>query len=490
MEEIIRSGSLDIKELPNDPETFQYTGEGLEFTSEMIEDFIGEHQRDAGKFIKLYDLYKGGHDILERVGEPNKPNNKLVNDYYGQIIDTVIGYFMGNAVVFNAKEEKFLDALDDIFIEEDIDDLNMEVAKECAIKGKSAVLVYQDEEGNTRLAQIPAEEVIFIYDSSKTNKLEYAIRYYTIKDTAKDEEYRKVEVYTPTHIEHWIQTDDTGHFVPDFMEGNPVEPHIFGRVPIVSFVNNKEEQGDFEKIVSLVDDFDKVLSDASNEHEAYRRAYLMIKNMAIDDSTLIRLKQEGVIQVDDDGDVKFVTKEIQSDAIEGHLNLLEDNIYKFSRVPNLDDEDFAGNLSGIAIKFKLFGLETKCITKERKMRKGLKDLIDLICVPLNIKHSASWSAKDIEMVFTRNIPANITEQTDVVQKLQGIVDTETLLSLLPFIDDPAAVMEKLEEESLIKQKEAAIFGQAVPFGEVEEDGEQVQGQEKQVPPTPTKKEEK
>jgi SPP1 family phage portal protein len=420
---------------------------------------------------------------MERIGEANKPNNKLVNDYYGQIVDTVIGYFMGNPIVFNAEDDKFVEALDEVFIEEDIDDLAMEIAKECAIKGKSSILVYQDEEGTTRLAQIPPEEVIFIYDNSKTNKLVYAIRYYTIKDTIKDEEYTRAEVYTPTHIEHWIQMGENKEFAPDFSLSNPIEPHIFGTVPIVPFVNNKEEQGDFEKIVSLVDDFDKVLSDASNEHEAYRRAYLMIKNMAIDDNTLARLKLEGVIQVDDDGDVKFVTKDIQSAAVDAHLGRLEDNIYKFSRVPNLDDENFAGNLSGIAIKFKLFGLETKCITKERKMKKGLRDLIELLCVPLNIKYSASWGAKDVEMVFTRNIPANIVEQTDVVQKLQGIVDTETLLSLLPFIDDPQAVIDKLEEENKIKAQERELMGQAIPVDQIKE---QETGQEEK----PIKEEEK
>jgi SPP1 family phage portal protein len=209
----------------------------------------------------------------------------------------------------------------------------------------------------------------------------------------------------------------------------------------------------------------------------------MIKNMAIDDNTLARLKQEEVIQVDDDGDVKFVTKDIQSAAVDAHLGRLEDNIYKFSRVPNLDDENFAGNLSGIAIKFKLFGLETKCITKERKMKKGLRDLIELLCVPLNIKYSASWGAKDVEMVFTRNIPANIVEQTDVVQKLQGIVDTETLLSLLPFIDDPQAVIDKLEEENKIKAQERELMGQAIPVDQIKE---QETGQEEK----PIKEEEK
>lgn len=86
----------------------------------------------------------------------------------------------------------------------------------------------------------------------------------------------------------------------------------------------------------------------------------------------------------DNGDVKFITKEIQTEALENHLNRLEKNIHKFSAVPDLSDENFAGNLSGVAIRFKLFGLETKCIIKERKMEKAIKELVRVLSVPIHV----------------------------------------------------------------------------------------------------------
>ena len=160
--------------------------------------------------------------------------------------------------------------------------------------------------------------------------------------------------------------------------------HIFGRIPIITVYNNEEQMSDLEKIETLVNDYDKVLSDVSNEFEAFRNAYLMLKNMVAGNDSIQKLKDEGIVEVMENGDMKFITKEIQTEALENHLNRLEKNIHKFSAVPDLGDENFAGNLSGVAIRFKLFGLETKCIIKERKMEKAIKELVRVLSVPIHV----------------------------------------------------------------------------------------------------------
>ena len=139
--------------------------------------------------------------------------------------------------------------------------------------------------------------------------------------------------------------------------------------------------------------------------------------------------------------MKFITKEIQTEALENHLNRLEKNIHKFSAVPDLSDENFAGNLSGVAIRFKLFGLETKCIIKERKMEKAIKELVRVLSVPIHVNTGREVDVLNLKVEFSRNVPNNLTEIVDTVSKLDGKVDKETLLSLLPFIDNPKEVLE-------------------------------------------------
>ena len=203
---------------------------------------------------------------------------------------------------------------------------------------------------------------------------------------------------------------------------------------------------DLEKIESLINDYDRVMSDISDEFEAFRNAYLVIKDMVMNGDSMQKLKEEGIVEITDSGDMKFVTKEIQTDAINSHLDRLEKNIYKFAQVPDLSDENFAGNLSGIAIRFKLFGLETKCIIKERKMEKAIKELVRVLSVPIHVNTGREVDVLNLKVEFSRNVPNNLTEIVDTVSKLDGKVDKETLLSLLPFIDNPKEVLEKLEAD--------------------------------------------
>jgi SPP1 family phage portal protein len=304
------------------------------------------------------------------------------------------------------------------------------------------------------MLRVPAEKVIFIYDEDNTIDVICAIRFFTVSELdGANRTITKtyVEVYTADDITYYFMTSSnekktTTIFLDTNKTLNP-QPHIFGVVPLIDFPNNEEELSDLAKIESLVDDYDRILSDASNEQEAYRNAYLMIKNMIMNTDTLEKLRQEGIIEVDDDGDVKFITKDIQATAIQAHLDRVSSNVFKFSNTPDLSDEKFAGNLSGVAIKFKMFGLETKCIIKERKMERALRRLLKVLSVPVQLDIGKKVEMADCELTFTRNLPANNTEIVDEVVKLNGIVDQETLLNLLPFIDKAKEVIDKLKKEN-------------------------------------------
>ena len=80
--------------------------------------------------------------------------------------------------------------------------------------------------------------------------------------------------------------------------------------------------------------------------------------------------------------------------------------------------------------------------------------IELICNILNLKATGAI-CRDIDIQFTRNLPTNNTELISLVQNLQGIVSSETLLSLLPFVKDTTTELEKLNQE---KQANMALYG--------------------------------
>lgn len=464
--------------------TFNTEADGSErFSASFLNDLIDTHTKKiAPQYIKFQKLYEGKHKIKnKRSQDENKPNNKLINDFYGQVIDNTVGYFLGNPVILNYTEPKqekaqveidpadvgvdlgqiedtaVQDFLDYLIIDNDMADAIIEWGKEGMIKGLSHLLVYQNEESKTKIMRVSPEDMILVYKNSSTKELQYAIRLYDIdtEDTNKTTHY--AEVYSVGRMELFKYVDGStttkgkGRDIASYQFVEEI-PLIYDRIPVVTFYNNEEQMSDLEKIETLVDDYDKVLSDVSDEFSVFRNAYLMLKNMIVGEEGKTQLKEEGIIEVMENGDVKFITKQIQTEALENHLNRLEANIYKFSQVPNLSDENFAGNLSGVAIRFKLFGLETKCIIKQRKMEKALRDLVRVLSVPIAVQTGKIVDIVNLEIEFTRNVPNNITEIVDTITKLDGKVDKTTLLSLLPFIDNPADVLEKLEQD---KEKEKA-----------------------------------
>lgn len=455
------------------------------FSASLLDEMVDYHlKKKAPKYRRFQRLYEGKAKIYKKKRDSenrNKPNNKLANDFMGQIIDTTVGYFLGNPIVvqYNNPDNKAVekstteadvgvdldevkgfdtavqDEIDGIFMDNYKDDLFMEWGKAAMIKSISHLLVYQDENSVTRIIKLNPEDVIIVYDNNSTKTAKYKIRLYVIdtEDTKKSKMY--AEVYSAEKMELFVKENDGTQTVGGANGFTFVreERHIYGRIPIITLYNNDEELSDLEKIETLVNDYDRVMSDISDEFEAFRNAYLVIKDMVMNGDSLQKLKEEGIVEVTDSGDMRFVTKEIQTDAINSHLDRLEKNIHKFAQVPDLSDESFASNLSGVAIKFKLFGLETKCIIKERKMDKAIRQLLEVLQVPIRVKTGKEFDMRDIHVEFSRNVPANITEIVDTVMKMDGKVDKETLLALLPFVDNPKEVLEKLKKEKAEAKKE-------------------------------------
>lgn len=410
--------------------------------AELIENHMAE---EVPRYIKLYDLYKGKHAILEREEKKNKPNNKIIADFYGKLVDTEIGYFLGHPIVFNTEQEGAREQLEIILVENEFDDLILEIGKEMSIKGKTYLLVYQDEESFSRIDKLSPDNVITISATKGRDKIGVGVRYYT--EIEKDDKGNEIttqyiELYDSSLIKYYVMQD--GIIIEN--KDKQQENHIYGQVPIIEMKNNEEEMGSFEKVISIVEAYDKLISDTSNEHEAYRNAYLVLKNISLDSEAQAKLGDSSVLEIFDDGEAYFLQKPIQDNATTSQLNRLSDDIHRFTDIVDMGDEKFGGNLSGVAIRFKLLGLENKCIIKERKMSKGIRNLIRCLNKALVVSSGEEIDIIKLDINFTRNLPNNLTEIVDTVTKLDGLIDKETLLSLLPFVDNPKEVIEKLEEE--------------------------------------------
>lgn len=424
---------------------------------------------DLPRLQRLEDYYLAKNEILHRVMvDPSKPNNRIANPYASYITDTLTGYFMGEPVSYSSLDEKAVEDLTMIFEYNDEADENVEIARSCSIYGIGYELLYVDEDGMIRFKKLDPKECIPIFDDTVENDLLYFIRFYKDRDIITDKDIVYVEVIDKEQT-MYLKCGELGND----MELIKVVPHYFGLVPIAIYKNNDNEVGDFENVISLIDAYDKLESDSLNDFEYFCDAYLALIGFTADSEDVAEMKQNRVLLLDKDTDAKWLIKDEQDSTVENMKTRIDRDIHKFSKCPNLSDENFASNASGVAIKYKMVGTENLISVKERKFKKGLQRRLELISVVQGIKLTPfDWRAIDI--IFTRNLPSNDTEIAEVVNKLSNIVSTETLLAQIPFVEDVQAEMDRLE-----KEKESNPFYD-VRIGlngeEEDEDGTQTQEQ--------------
>lgn len=433
-----------------------------------------------------------GVPIFSRtLADDTKVNNKINNDFVGDVIDTKLGYMISVPVTYTYEDLVKMRAkkadpnnvdidsdeqtlIDDFVIENNIAELNLENLKLASICGTSFRLCYINEEGEPAAMVVNPWECMISYNANNT-KREFAVRFYveaTVKDansieyTTFAEFYDDEKIYllkttaTPM-IQEGTTSIETFKFVEGYEQGIY---HGFGSVPIIEYANNSERKGDCDKVLPLIDVYDRCLSDESSELEQFRLAYLALYGLDADTDAIAKMKQTGAFKMTVDGKVSFITKDINATAIENLLKQLEENIIRFSKSVNFTDKNFMGNLSGIAIKYKLIKLEHKCSLSELKMKKAdldmwrvLSDVFSVIKIPIDYKN--------IKTTFTRNLPINLLEEAKIQRELKGLVSTDTRLSLASFINNP-----KQEVKKMIDEVESGLAKKMEDFYMVMEEG--------------------
>ncbi len=170
------------------------------------------------------------------------------------------------------------------------------------------------------------------------------------------------------------------------------------------------------------------------------------------------LREAGLLELPRESKAEYISQTLEEESVETLKKALKNDIYTFSHVANLTDENFAGNSSGVAMEYKFLGLEMITKTKQRFYIKGLKRRILMFDNYLGIQ-SIKLNINSIVPQFSRGLPKNILEISQIISNLEGKVSTRQLISLLPFIEDPDAEIEALEKEKKNQRTEEWNFFQ-------------------------------
>ena len=402
------------------------------------------------------------------MSDSTKPNNKIANSYASYITDTLVGYFMGKPVSYNADDDKVLEELNMIFEYNDEADENIELAKNASIYGVAYEMLYMSEE-EVRFKSLDPKQCIPIFDDTIDSNLLAFIRYYDNYDVVQDKTITIIELITDTTITRYQCGNNYSNFT--LLDSYK---HYFGMVPIAIFKNNEEELGDFETVISLIDAYDKLESDSLNDFEYFVDAYLALYGFTAEPEDIQQMKENRVLLMDEGTSAEWLTKNVSDNNIENIKNRIDADIHKFAKCPNMADKEFASNASGVAIKFKLLGTENKVSIKERKFKRGLQQRLELLAT-INGVLSDGFDWRSIDIVFSRNIPSNDTDIANMVNTLSGIVSEETLLAQLPFIENVQDEIKRLDADKEKNKENNPFFQSSMDY----ETGAMAEGEEEE-----------
>lgn len=428
---------------------------GTEPTAKLIKKIIKKFRNEElPRLQKLEQYYQVQNDILGRQLSSEKPNNRVAHGFAKYITNMATGFFMGEGLRIDTDDQEYKDALEKA-LGDHVDETNFEVTKEMSKKGISFELLYMNENSEIRSKYFKAEAFIPVYSTSVSEFLEFAIRLWQEEDLLTGKMVAYAAVYTKSEIITYRQKQDKKY------EEIEREPHNFEDVPVLIYWNNEEAKGDYEDVLTMIDAYDKAQSDTANDFEYFTDAYLVIagaagglENINDDDEegrkAARTFREQRILFTDEKGQAQWLIKQVNDTAVENFKNRIYNDIFFLSLVPALTDESFAGNLTGVAIRYKLIGLEQLASIKEYKFLPAYKKKIRLITRILNLKMNRSFDPSSIDIYFDRNMTDNLKELAEIAALLDGIISKDTQFSLLPFVKDRKEEWQKLLQDQLKK----------------------------------------
>ena len=432
------------------------TEEGKKVLAKMIGTFNSEQKHR----LEILDGYSKGinHTIFNgrKRLEKEKADHRVSHNWGGYISNYITGYLMSKPITIGTKavdddESEVLAPILEVNDSNDIDSLNFELGFDTSRYGRAFELHYRKEDGSDIVSIIDPKDIFVIRSSDVSKDIIGAVHVPIYNDLVY------MTIYTAKHIiKYKPSKQESSEFVEESRKVN-----LYQDVPVVEWWNNRFRQGDFETEIPLIDAYDSAQSDTANYMSDLNDALLVIKgdfeSAGIDGNDLINMKSANVLALESGTDVNgkqttmdagYIYKQYDVAGTEAYKTRLVNDIYKLSHVPNLDDDRFYSGQSGVALQYKMIGLEQIKSIKESFYSKALRRRYELIG---NIRQELSQTgitADDLTFTFHTNIPQDVWAEVEKYINANGEVSQATLMELASFIDSSENEKQRLAEDSI------------------------------------------
>ena len=417
-----------------------------ELNKEMLQKMINRFNIGVLPRLNKYkNYYDGIQQILNKsYNDASKPCNRTVINYCKSLVDSYCGYLATPGYISYSSDEDIEDVMN-ILRYNDYQAEDADFLLDALIYGTAAELMFIDEEGQTRFRLINPTQCFGVYDDSLTGDLIYFVRFYKANEWDETDTYN-VDVYSDYDIKHYTMSGNNG-----YLTLVSEEPHYFSQCPANIFYL-PDEKSIFDCVLSLQDAANEIVSAEIDDFSAFCDAYLALIGVDADAEDIAKMKENRVLILPENSTPLWLTKNANDTQVENILKRIHDSIYRIASCPDFSSETFVGGVSsGVAIRYRLTGMETRAGKIEAVMKKALQRRVEIICGIASLKLGEEVF-RDISINFKRNIPEDYSSLITLVNSLKGTVSDATLLEQLPFIDDVNAELEKVQEQKQANMK--------------------------------------
>lgn len=444
---------IDISEVPE-------IKKGI-IPNDILAELITEHQKTLSRYQKLDKYFFDDESIVEKQRLLKDSLNNIVMANYARYI-TVLnsGCFMSSEVNYNVNEGINIEPVLDAYKKQTILKVDKSNVRKESKYGKCYELTYADRNAQPKTKSIsPKNAFVVRANDLEANEL-FGVYYFETNGIYT------IYTFTDKFINYGT-CKDLG--LKDYSPKRT--KHYFGQVPLVEVMNNEECMGDYESVSSLINAYNIITSNDVDNIEEFVDAILLLFGAELDNEQIKLLRETKGLNLPNDAKAEYLTKVLDEVGINAALDRLRKDIHKFSFTPDMGDENFAGNSSGVALDYKLLPFVIYLKDKEAFYKEALKKRFSLYNNFLSIKQNMPIiPLEEIEIKMTLTFPKNDLEIAQMISYLSGFVTNQTLISNLSFVEDANEENElvKVEKQENIKQNQLAMYNS----GGFEEDSEE------------------
>lgn len=435
---------------------YQIEADNNEINSKNVSDWLRAFTNlILPKRIKLEQYYDGENKIEKQGAVAGRPNYSINVNMAKYITDVATGYFIGKPVTYEAINDNIktiLEKINDINENCHDDEIDYQVAGDMSVFGIGYQLVMVKDgteplEERIIFKRLDPKRTFYVTDNTILREPLCAVYYYTYLENKKVK--NRAYVYTKENLYIF---DGYGYT----LNLSSTEPHNMGAIPILQTLNNDDAYGDYFAITDLLDSLSLTLSNNTDDLQSIANAILAATGGTLNTEQIEQINKYRTANLPVGADMKWVIKDVNPTAVQQQIDTLLDFIFQISLVPDLSDDQFAGNLSGVAMEFKMWGIDQLWTAKERKFRRTLYERLKILLHLLQYRYANNIELiNDVKINFYKNLPENMAQDYDIAKNLSGIVSLRTLLSNISIVEDVDKEIEQIKEE---RAEEADTYG--------------------------------